>query len=126
MTSVILLACVALAAGADAPRPFAITVVDEQTRRGVPLVELRAVHGIKLYTDSAGVAVFDEPGLADQSVFFYVASPGYEFARDGFGFRGKALKVWTVNMAVDRTMFWPTRQLAPQTGLCYHRRSFAL
>jgi hypothetical protein len=93
MTSAAILLACTLAAGAPAPRPFTISVVDEQTGRGVPLVELRTVHGIKLYTDSAGVAVFEEPGLVGQAVFFHVASPGYEFARDGFGFRGKVLKV---------------------------------
>jgi hypothetical protein len=92
MTSAALLAC-CLLLGAEAPRPFAITVVDEQTGRGVPLVELRTVNGIRLWTDSAGVAVFDEPGLMDRPVFFHVLSHGYEFPRDGFGFRGKALKV---------------------------------
>jgi hypothetical protein len=88
----LMLACT-LSAGAEPARPFAITVVDEQTGRGVPLVELRTVNGIKLFTDSAGVAVFDEPGLVGQSVFFHVSSPGYEFPADGFGYRGKALKV---------------------------------
>src|SRR5262249_50783715 len=82
-----------LACAAEPPRPFAMTVVDEQTGRGVPLVQLRTVSSIKLYTDSAGVAVFDEPGLMGQSVFFHVESPGYEYAADGFGFRGKALRV---------------------------------
>ncbi len=92
MMATILLACT-LSAGVEPTRPFAISVVDEQTGRGVPLVELRTVHGVKLYTDSAGVAVFDEPGLVGQSVFFRIASPGYEYPRDGFGHRGKALKV---------------------------------
>ncbi len=101
----VVLACVLLT-HADAPRPFAIHVVDEKTGRGVPLVELRTVHGIKLHTDSAGVAVFDEPCLVGQSVFFHVASPGYEFARDGFGFRGKALKIepgGSVQLTIKRT-----------------------
>lgn len=74
-------------------RPFAIEVVDDQTGRGVPLVELKTVHGITLYTDSQGIAAFAEPGLMGQSVFFFVASHGYEFAKDGFGYAGKALKV---------------------------------
>jgi hypothetical protein len=74
-------------------RPFSILVVDEQTKRGVPLVGMITVNGIRLWTDSAGLAVFDEPGFSGQSVFFHVASHGYEFPRDGFGFRGKALKV---------------------------------
>src|ERR1700722_9238318 len=78
-----LLACLLFFAEGNSPlKPFSITVIDEETKRGVPLVELRTVNGIRLYTDSSGVAVFDEPGLSGRSVFFHVASHGYEFARD--------------------------------------------
>ena len=72
---------------------FKISVVDEQTGRGVPLVELRTVNSIRLWTDSNGVAAFFEPGLMGQTVFFHVSSHGYEFPKDGFGYRGQALKV---------------------------------
>src|SRR5438093_5808975 len=74
-------------------KPFKITVVDEQTGRGVPLVELRTVNGIRLVTDSNGIAAFDEPGLMDQPVFFFVQGHGYEFPKDGFGIRGKAIPI---------------------------------
>jgi hypothetical protein len=87
---------VLLAAAPDAApgRFFAIEVIDEETGRGVPLVELRTVNDIRLVTDSNGLAAFDEPGLMDGSpVFFHVSSHGYEFPKDGFGYRGKALKV---------------------------------
>jgi hypothetical protein len=76
-----------------AEKPFKITVVDDQTGRGVPLVELRTVNAVRLWTDSAGVVAFREPGLMDQTVFFAVSSHGYEFPKDGFGYRGQALKV---------------------------------
>jgi hypothetical protein len=72
---------------------FKITVVDEQTGRGVPLVELRTTNNLRFVTDSNGVVAFHEPGLMDQTVFFHVQSHGYEYPKDGFGFRGKALKV---------------------------------
>jgi hypothetical protein len=93
----VLLAVLALAVPAAA-RPdkadyFTITVVDEQTGRGVPLVELRTVHQVAYYTDSNGVVAFHEPGLMRQPVFFHVKSHGYEFPKDGFGSRGKALQV---------------------------------
>jgi hypothetical protein len=90
-----LLFCAALAgAEPDAARDsFAITVTDEQTGRGVPLVELRTVNGVRLFTDSNGIAAFREPGLMGQDVFFHVASSGYEFPTDGFGFRGTKLHV---------------------------------
>jgi len=73
-------------------RYFTIEVVDEQTGRGVPLVELRTVNNICHYTDSGGVVAFYEPGLMNRDVFFQVSSHGYEFAADGFGYRGKTLR----------------------------------
>src|SRR5207249_1307691 len=72
---------------------FTITVQDEQTGRGVPLVELRTTNQVSYYTDSNGVVAFSEPGLMGQPVFFHVKSHGYEFPKDGFGFRGKALQI---------------------------------
>src|SRR5262245_23779649 len=51
------------AARPDKADYFTITVVDEQTGRGVPLVELRTVHQVAYYTDSNGIVAFREPGL---------------------------------------------------------------
>ena len=79
-------------AGPEAERYFGIEVVDAQTGRGVPLVELRTTNHIRYVTDSAGVAAFHEPGLMDRDVFFHVSSHGYEFPADGFGNRGKKLR----------------------------------
>jgi hypothetical protein len=73
--------------------PFVITVVDDQTGRGVPLVELTLTNEQRFLSDSAGLVAFDEPGLMNQRVFFSVASHGYEFPKDGFGIRGVALEV---------------------------------
>ncbi len=71
-------------AAAEATNPyFAITVVDEQTNRGVPLVELRTVSEMKFITDSNGIVAFNEPGLMDRKVFFHVKSHGYEIAAGG-------------------------------------------
>ena len=67
---------------------FHIQVVDAETGRGVPLVELETVNNIQLVTDSAGNIAFLEPGLMDREVFFRVHSHGYEYPKDGFGFRG--------------------------------------
>lgn len=71
---------------------FVIQVVDDQTGRGVPLVELRTINQASWWTDSQGVVVFDEPGLMDQEVYFHVQSHGYEYPKDGFGNRGVKLK----------------------------------
>ena len=81
-----------LLAAADRP-VFKIKVVDAQTGRGVPMVELETVNNIKYYTDSNGIAAFDEPGLMGQQVFFYARSHGYEFRKDGFGYAGTRLNV---------------------------------
>jgi hypothetical protein len=85
----------------DSPsKYFKIQVVDEQTGRGVPLVELRTVNNIRYYTDSGGIVAFYEPGLMNQKVFFCVESHGYEFPKDGFGFRGRSLDVTSGGSAV--------------------------
>lgn len=76
-----------------AAQPFAIHVIDEATGRGVPLVELKTTNSIVFVTDSHGLAAIDEPGLMGTRVYFSVSSHGYEFPKDGFGFRGKALEV---------------------------------
>lgn len=92
MTPTWTLACVLLISGESRPGDyFAITVVDQLTGRGVPLVELRTVNDLRYYTDSNGVVAFSEPGLMDRDVFFHITSHGYEFPKDGFGFRGQRL-----------------------------------
>ena len=72
---------------------FEIAVVDQQTGRGVPMVELSTVNGIRQWTDSNGLVAFYEPGLMGRRVFFYVSSHGYEFPKNGFGFVGTAVNV---------------------------------
>ncbi len=71
---------------------FKIQVVDRQTGRGVPLVELRTTNNIRYFTDSNGIVAFYEPGLMDREVFFFIESHGYEYPKDGFGFHGTRLK----------------------------------
>jgi hypothetical protein len=75
------------------PRPFAIEVIDEATGRGVPLVELETVNHVTFVTDSHGLAAIAEPDLMHRNVYFTVRSHGYEFPADGFGFRGRSIKV---------------------------------
>lgn len=90
------LLCLMAIAGSETAEPqkhFAIQIVDEQTGRGVPLVELRTVHGICAYSDSNGIVAFYEPGLMNKQVYFFVSSPGYEYPKDGFGCCGKSLKL---------------------------------
>jgi hypothetical protein len=92
---VTLLALAASAAlgGQRGGRYFVVQVVDEQTGRGVPLVELATTDAVRHYTDSNGLIALDEPGLEGREVWFTLRSHGYEAAADGFGFRGVALEV---------------------------------
>lgn len=98
---VLCLLCMSVAAiggpdGTSASVPekyFGIHVVDEQTSRGVPLVELRTPNGISHWTDSAGWVAFHEPGLMDRDVFFEAISHGYAMLPDWIGQRGRTLKV---------------------------------
>lgn len=71
---------------------FQIRVIDKETHRGVPLVELKTVNSIRYYTDNNGIIAFYEPGLMDKDVYFFIRSHGYEFPRDGFGNRSKTLR----------------------------------
>ena len=71
---------------------FKIQVVDRQTGRGVPLVELRTTNNTRYFTDSSGIVAYHEPGLMDREVFFFVESHGYKFPKDGFGMHGTRLK----------------------------------
>lgn len=87
------LACSATIALTAAEPWFGIHVIDEQTRRGVPMVELETVNKQKFMTDSNGWVALAEPGWAGQQVYFHVRSHGYEFPKDGFGNTGKALTV---------------------------------
>jgi hypothetical protein len=72
---------------------FQILVVDDETGRGVPLVELRTVNSTSYLTDSQGLIAFQEPGLMDQEVFFHIQSHGYEYPKDGFDNRGVKLRI---------------------------------
>ncbi|MBN2377520.1 MAG: hypothetical protein JXD22_14055 [Sedimentisphaerales bacterium] len=78
---------------------FQIKVVDEQTGRGVPLIELKTTNLISYFTDSHGTIAFYEPGLMNREVFFFISGHGYEYPKDGFGFRGKRILLKPGNSA---------------------------
>lgn len=84
-------ASAAARAAQPSSRYFAIELVDDQTGRGVPMVELRTTSNICYYTDSNGLIAFDEPGLMNKRVWFGISALGYEFPPDAFGSRGAAL-----------------------------------
>lgn len=67
---------------AAAEAPFIIQVVDSETGRGVPLVELRTINQRVWYTDSNGIVAISDSWLFGQDVFFAVRSDGYAFDED--------------------------------------------
>lgn len=79
---------------------FQIQVIDRETKRGIPLVELKTVNQIQYVTDSNGVVAFSEPGLMDQDVYFFIQSHGYTYPQDGFGFTGKKIRIQPGGTAV--------------------------
>jgi hypothetical protein len=74
-------------------RYFKIRVIDEETGRGVPLVEFKTLNAVRYYTDSNGLIAFHEPGMMGEKVFFYINGQGYEYPQDVFGYRGLALNI---------------------------------
>lgn len=107
--------------------PFSIRVIDEETGRGIPAVELRTTNHISYYTDSAGFVAFNEPGLMNQSVFFHLSSFGYEFPVDFFGYRGQAVEVTpggSITLQMKRTNI--AERLYRVTGQGIYRDSVLL
>jgi hypothetical protein len=84
------LSSLAIAAPADY---FRIDVVDADTGRGVPLVELKTTSQVSYFTDSNGIVAIDDPELMGQRVYFSVKSHGYSYPKDMFGNSGEALDV---------------------------------
>lgn len=72
---------------------FGVQIVDSQTGRGIPLVELRTVHEVSYWSDSNGWIAIDEPALHGQETYFSIQSHGYHHKPDGFGYRGVRLHV---------------------------------
>jgi hypothetical protein len=106
---------------------FGIRIVDEKTGRGVPLVELRMVNDIVQHTDSGGWAAFQEPGLMEREIYFAISAPGYEYPKDGFGYRGVRLTTkpgLTATVKIRRTNI--AERLYRVTGQGIHRDSTLL
>lgn len=94
-----------------------VRVVDAATGRGVPLVELETVHGVRFVTDNAGRVALAEPDLLDREVFFFVRSHGYRVDKDGFGYAGVRVTPRVgrpATVRVTRTM--PAERLGRLTG----------
>jgi hypothetical protein len=72
----------------EAGRYAEIRVIDAETGRGVPQVELITVNHLRFVTDSAGRVALHEPGLMGREMFVTVRSHGYEVKKDRFGYAG--------------------------------------
>jgi len=117
MTKAILLALIALPLGCLSAEPFRIVVTDRENGWPVPLVELRTTHNVRFFTDNAGTAALDLPELFDRETWLFLASDGYEVAKDGFGYRGFRVTPEpsaTFEIKVDRTMI--AKRLGRLTG----------
>ncbi|MFO0978145.1 MAG: hypothetical protein U0996_17190 [Planctomycetaceae bacterium] len=77
----------------DVAQPIEIQVVDRETGRGIPMVELVTVDDLTYMTDNAGRVAFHEPEIMGQTIFFRVTSAGYQCPKDGFGIEGVRLKL---------------------------------
>jgi len=78
---------------------FKFQVVDSQTGRGVPLVEVKPLNGPTLVTDSNGIAAIDDPSLLGRTLHFDLVSYGYqERTRTVYTAPGESTQV-----AVNRT-----------------------
>lgn len=81
------------AQAAGAPAPFRLDVLDAETGRGVPLVELRTTNSTRYYTDSNGIAAIRDPELMGQTVYLHIKSHGYQHPADDFGYRGAEFRI---------------------------------
>ncbi len=79
--------------GEPAGKFCAIQVLDAETGRGIPLVELKTVNHLSFVTDNAGRIAFGEQGMMDQTIFFNVEAHGYDVPKDGLGITGLRLEI---------------------------------
>ncbi|NIP97179.1 MAG: hypothetical protein GWO24_28600, partial [Akkermansiaceae bacterium] len=82
-------------APAAPPAYFEIEVLDRDTGRGIPLVELTTVHNVTHVTDNAGRIAYPVLGRAGQEIHFTIRAQGYRVPEDGFGFAGKRFHIST-------------------------------
>ncbi len=78
---------------------YAIHVVDADTGRGVPLVALTPQNGSTVFTDSNGIAAFNQSGLMNQNISFDFRSYGYT----GFGATLLTTTDGSVQVPINRT-----------------------
>jgi hypothetical protein len=86
---------------------FVVRVADEATGHGVPLIELKLPNEVRYYTDSAGIAAIQEPGMEGRQVFVEVSGHGYQYPAETVMGRGLVLTLKSgarADVKVKRTM----------------------
>ena len=86
---------------------FGIQIIDQDTKRGLPLAKLKSTDNTEYWTDNHGWIAFLEPGMMGKDIYFSIESPGYEYPKDGFEFQGVKLKAdpgARVQIAMKRTI----------------------
>ena len=68
---------------------FYFKIIDENTNRGLPLVELKTRSSVAFYSDNNGVISITDPTYLNREVYFTISSPGYSFPLDFFGNPGQ-------------------------------------
>jgi hypothetical protein len=107
---------------------FRVTVVDEETSRGIPAVKLTLTNSAEYWTDNAGVVAFWEPDLMGQPVYFRAETHGYEIEPEPwFGMKGPVL---TATPGGSGTVVMKRRNIAQRlyrwTGQGLYRESLML
>lgn len=111
----------------DAPGWAEIRVVDAESGRGIPLVELETLNGLRFVTDNAGRIAFCEPGLMGREIYFHAQSHGYEAPKDGFGYAGFRITPRAGEVAeVAMTRRMPAERLCRLTGEGRYRDTLLL
>lgn len=81
------------AAAAASSSYFRITVIDQETGRGIPAVKLRMTNAGQYWTDNNGVAAVSEPDLLNRKVWFTAETHGYVHDASSPDIKGVALDV---------------------------------
>ena len=120
--------CLAASASTGHPPYFRITVVDQETGRGIPAVKLQMLNRGQYWTDNNGVIAFNEPDLMNQPVWFTVETHGYVSDATGFlGFKGIVLDIKPGGSAVvPMRRINVAQRLYRMTGSGMYRESLLL
>jgi len=106
---------------------FEIQIIDSETRRGIPLVELSTLSKVSYITDSQGYIAFYEPGLMEGKLYFLVECEGYLYPKDMTGRSALSLNISAGGSAVvEMRRIQAAERLYRTTGQGIYRSSYLL